>query len=149
MRIYLIRHSEPDYEPVTEAGYVGYGRDLAGLSEKGITIAKQAAQNSLFEKVELLLSSPYTRALQTALEISKKQNLEVKVELGLHEWRPDKTGRVLSSPQQVKEAFEYYEKYQGMLTPDAPFAYESSTEMRHRAKKFLTSIKINTAVLLV
>lgn len=36
MKIYLIRHGEPDYGPVTNAGYTGFGRDLSPLTKQGV-----------------------------------------------------------------------------------------------------------------
>lgn len=37
------------------------------------------------------VSSPYTRALQTAAIISQKTNIDITVEMDLHEWMPDLT----------------------------------------------------------
>ena len=66
MKVYLIRHSEPTYQQVTTAGLTGFGRELGGLTDRGIMLAQQCAQQPLFAQVQLILSSPYTRALQTA-----------------------------------------------------------------------------------
>ena len=92
MKVYLIRHSEPTYEQVTTAGLTGFGRELGSLTDRGIMLAQQCAQQPLFAQVQLILSSPYTRALQTALEIVRFNDIPLKVELGLHEWLPDDTG---------------------------------------------------------
>lgn len=110
MKIYLIRHTEPDYQQVTEANYKGFGRDLSRITEKGIHQAKKLAEQPLFDEVELLLVSPYTRTMQTALEIVKerKQPLTINVELLLHEWLPDKTGTKLESCDQVGPAYQDY-----------------------------------------
>jgi broad specificity phosphatase PhoE len=40
MKVYLIRHSEPTYQQATDAGLQGFGRELGGLTENGIVIAK-------------------------------------------------------------------------------------------------------------
>lgn len=94
MKIYLIRHGEPDYGQVTEAKYKGFGRDLSRLTSDGIQQAQAIANHAIFDESELLLVSPYTRTMQTALEITRFKEIPVCVELLLHEWLPDKTGRV-------------------------------------------------------
>lgn len=109
MKVYLVRHSEPDFKQVDQAGYVGYGRNLTRLTAKGIQIAQKAATNPIFDQVQMMLISPYTRTMETALEISKQHpTIPTQVELLLHEWRPDKTGRVLTGYPQVKAAYEDY-----------------------------------------
>ncbi|MCG0632629.1 nickel transporter [Lactiplantibacillus plantarum] len=58
MKVYLIRHSEPTYQQVTTAGLTGFGRELGGLTDRGIMLAQQCAQQPLFAQVQLILSSP-------------------------------------------------------------------------------------------
>ena len=36
MDLLLVRHGEPDYSDIDERGYIGHGRDLAKLTEKGV-----------------------------------------------------------------------------------------------------------------
>jgi Fructose-2,6-bisphosphatase len=93
MKIYLIRHSEPDFSQVDAAGYTGLARDLTRLTPKGIEIADKTAQSPIFNEVQMLLVSPYTRTMQTAQEILKYHQIPTQVELLLHEWRPDKSGK--------------------------------------------------------
>lgn len=51
MKVYLIRHSEPTYQQVTTAGLTGFGRELGGLTDRGIMLAQQCAQQPLFAQV--------------------------------------------------------------------------------------------------
>ncbi len=90
-KLVLIRHGEPDYSYVTERGFKGHGRDLGQLTAAGIEQAKIAAKDSRLDGAELIVASPYTRALQTAAIISKERNLDISIELSLHEWLPDLT----------------------------------------------------------
>ena len=85
----LIRHGKPDYKGVEEKGFKGHGCDLAFLSSKGIEQAKNAAENQLLNGADILISSPYTRCMQTASIISNKVNLPINGEINLHEWLPD------------------------------------------------------------
>jgi broad specificity phosphatase PhoE len=91
MEIVFIRHGEPDYLPCDERGFIGQGRDLAPLTEKGVRQAEKVSYNELLHGSELIVSSPYTRALQTAAIISKNIGLNINVEVDLHEFIPDKT----------------------------------------------------------
>lgn len=129
MLIYLIRHGEPDYSAVKKAGYQGFGRELGSLSLTGIKQAHQAAQNPLWASIELLLASPYPRALQTALELTRNHHFPVRVELGLHEWLPDKNG--LATDQTAAAAYQAYQQHGGQAA--AGFTYETVTELKSRA----------------
>lgn len=138
MKVYLIRHSQPDFTQVDQAGYVGYGRDLTRLTPKGIQIAKKAAQDPIFDQIQMLLISPYTRTMETALEIVKQHpELPTQVELLLHEWRPDLTGRRLNGYPQVKAAYEDYLHNTHKSTMD----YETSDHVIKRVKKVLDKYK--------
>ncbi|MDF2544972.1 MAG: putative proteinB, partial [Herbinix sp.] len=91
MKIIFIRHGEPDKSYVDVKGFIGQGRDLAPLTELGIEQAKEVSKNPLLEGGQIIISSPYTRALQSAAIISKNTGLDIKVEIDLHEFIPDKT----------------------------------------------------------
>lgn len=91
MKVIFIRHGEPNYLPCDERGFIGQGRDLAPLTDEGIQQAENVAKNSILSGSEIIVSSPYTRALQTAAIISRNTGLEIKVKVDLHEWRPDKS----------------------------------------------------------
>ena len=68
---YLIRHGEPIYDNMLEKGFWGFGRDFAPLSEKGIEQAEITAKDIRLKSAEIIVSSPYTRAMQTAQIISR------------------------------------------------------------------------------
>ncbi|ALO03106.1 phosphoglycerate mutase family protein [Lactiplantibacillus paraplantarum] len=130
MQVYLIRHSEPTYQQVTSAGLTGFGRELGGLTDRGIILAQQCAQQPLFAQVQLILSSPYTRALQTALEIVRFNDVPLKVELGLHEWLPDQTGTRTDTDEQAGQAYKLYRQHMGERTAASPLPYESAAEIK-------------------
>ena len=91
MEVIFIRHGEPDYTPCWDRGFIGHGKDLACLTEEGIAQAEEVSKSPLLFGSELIVSSPYTRALQTAAIISKNTQLNISVEIDLHEFLPDKT----------------------------------------------------------
>lgn len=91
MKIVLVRHGEPDYSKCVEKGYIGHGFNLAPLSEKGRLQAEQVAHSEYMKDAQLVVSSPYTRALQTAAAICSANRLPLLVDEELHEWIPDLT----------------------------------------------------------
>lgn len=94
MKIIFIRHGEPDKLQVDERGFIGQGRDMAPLTKLGIQQAEEVCANPLLKGCQIIVSSPYTRALQTAAIISKNMGLDIKVEVDIHEFIPDKTFQV-------------------------------------------------------
>ncbi len=122
MKVYLIRHSEPDFQQVNQSGYMGYGRDLTRLTHNGIEIAQKASKSPILNEIQLLLVSPYTRTMETAMELVRGRNIKTQVELNLFEWRPDKTGRELQTDEQVKQAYSDYKNGTtlGTMNPETP-----------------------------
>mgnify|MGYP001625292290 CR=1 FL=1 len=80
MEMVLIRHGEPDTAACDSRNFAGQGYELAPLTQKGVAQAKEAAHSPLLQGAQMILSSPYTRALQTAAEISRVTGLEIRVE---------------------------------------------------------------------
>lgn len=99
MEIVLIRHGEPNYSPCDKRNFIGHGRALAPLSELGLKQAEQVALDSILKQSEIIISSPYPRALQTAAVISREIGLKISVEMDLREWEPDKTYQFKSSQE--------------------------------------------------
>jgi broad specificity phosphatase PhoE len=145
MRIVFIRHGEPDYIPCDKRGFIGHGRDLATLSENGIEQAEQVSKDAILQNSEIILSSPYTRALQTAAIISRNINRRIIVETDLHEWLPDKTFQYKTSAQ----SFALYHDFQnnkGSCSEGKPQKWESIDEIINRViptlEKYLSYKKI-------
>lgn len=91
MLLYLIRHGKTDYSQISKNENCS-ATNLAPLSEEGI---KQAQTLQSFMKrlpSAKIISSPYTRALQTAYIASDRTDIEI--EYNLHEWLPDKSFRI-------------------------------------------------------
>lgn len=130
---YLIRHGEADYSELMEHHFWGVGRDFASLSEKGIIQAKKTAKDERLKTAELIISSPYTRALQTAQIISKNTGIEVRVELDLHEWLPDLSNKYNTS----QEAFcltEEFNNCKGVYPIETSKQWETLDDMRKRMR---------------
>lgn len=128
---YLVRHGEANYEYMLENGFWGFGRDFAPLSEKGKQEAEIAAKDTRLKSAELIVSSPYTRALQTAQIISRETGIRVEVDIDLHEWIPDESNQYETSEESFAFA-EEFTKLGGEYPPGEKRRWESLSHMRKR-----------------
>lgn len=130
---YLIRHGEPDYTSMLEKGFWGFGRDFAPLSAEGIRQAKFTAEDERLKTADIILSSPYTRALQTAAIIADKVRLNIHVEIDLHEWIPDKTNQYTTSEESFALCEEFV-RFKGVYPNGKQMKWESLDEMKIRMR---------------
>jgi Fructose-2,6-bisphosphatase len=130
---YLVRHGQPDYSPCDERGYIGHGRDLAPLSNEGMEQAERTAKDVRLMGADIIVSSPYTRALQTAAIISKNTGIDIKVEMDLHEWMPDITFQYkqFSECLQLTEDFN---KHRGVYPEGETPRWECLQQLRERVR---------------
>lgn len=131
---YLIRHGEPNYDAVSKIGFYGFGRSFAPLSEKGILQAEATAEDQRLLEADILISSPYTRALQTAAIISRKINKPIIIEPELHEWIADKTNS-LSSASEAVELSKEFNAYKGIYPDNREMKWETLKSLRDRMKR--------------
>lgn len=136
MYIVLVRHGEPNYQNVTERRFIGHGRDLAELTCDGIKQAETASKDDRLNGAELIVSSPYTRALQTAAIISKNTGLDIKIETDLHEWLPDITFQFDSDDYAIEAAHECH-KFQGVHKKECKYHWEDLSTVSKRAYQCL------------
>lgn len=88
---YLIRHGEANYGLADDRNLVGSTREFVPLTERGVSQIERLGQQLHDHQAELILSSPLTRAMQSAAILSRELDLPVKVEFDLREWVPDFT----------------------------------------------------------
>lgn len=128
---YLVRHGEPTYKPVDERKFIGHGRDLAPLTENGIEGVKKTAKDSRLKNCEIIVSSPYTRALQTAAILSKELGIDLEVDVDLHEWVPD----IINF--QHKTSQDCFDLYNGIPPKDELKVWETAESMKKRIDSVL------------
>ena len=131
---YLVRLGEPDYEAVSKIGFYGFGRSFAPLSERGLRQAEETAKDTRLLEANLIICSPYTRALQTAAIISRKINKEIVVEPELHEWIVDKTNSI-TSLEQVAMLGKEFQACKGVYPEGRDMKWESLSSLRTRIKR--------------
>ena len=136
MKIVFIRHGEPDKAEVDKRGFIGQGRDLAPLTELGIKQAEEVSVNPLLKDCQIIVASPYTRALQTAAIISKNTGLDIKVEVDIHEFIPDKTFQ-LKGEDESKLLHKEFMKCLGEYPKGEVRQWETITDIISRSKPVL------------
>ncbi|MEL6408065.1 MAG: histidine phosphatase family protein [Chloroflexota bacterium] len=85
--LYLVRHGER-LDAVDKKWYEAENGNKhdSPLSEKGHEQAQKLAQRLIQEPIDLIFSSPYHRALQTAHPVAEALDLPLYVEPGIGEW---------------------------------------------------------------
>jgi broad specificity phosphatase PhoE len=131
---YLVRHGEADYSQLMENGFFGFGRDFASLSKNGIEQVEKIEKDQRLKSAQIIVSSPYTRALQTAAIISRETSLKICVEADLHEWIPDKTNQYKTSEEAFALAKEFYDN-SGVYPNGQQLRWETLDEVRKRMQR--------------
>ena len=138
MKIYLMRHGEPTYRDTAELGLPGMGAELGQLKPEGIQQAEEAAKDSRIQDVDLIVASPYPRALQTAAIVSRRIDVPIEVAVGIFEWLP-RIDYSAPSHTEIKEAWDEYKANAGVHTPTDKYPlWETHEQMRKRALKAIT-----------
>lgn len=140
----LIRHATPDYSIIDERKYRGFGNDLAPLTKEGEKEAYLLSKSEELKYADLILSSPHARTLQTASILAKELNLNLKVEIDLMEWIPDKT-YMYDDYSRVVEWRKHYDENNGKNTyPEDNFEEKSEivTRVNNVLKNYTNYSKI-------
>ncbi|MGE5654148.1 MAG: histidine phosphatase family protein [Bacillota bacterium] len=87
--IYFVRHGETHYDLAEQRRLKGGMRDLVPLTDKGREQALSAAERLRGMPITRIVTSPMTRAMETAHIIAVALGLPMAVEFDLHEWLPD------------------------------------------------------------
>jgi broad specificity phosphatase PhoE len=109
---YLIRHGEADYSNNGNKIYRGVGVNFAPLTMEGIDQIKTTAADARLKDADIIISSPYTRALQSAAILSKELQIDLIVEPGLFEWSSDVNFTDLP-PEESKSRIDEFNEYNG------------------------------------
>ncbi|SFB04477.1 Broad specificity phosphatase PhoE [Cohnella sp. OV330] len=135
-QFYLIRHGEPHWEINEQYKLKGHGRDLVPLTPKGIEQVYAAAKDDRLQTANAIVSSPYTRALQTAAILSKELGLDVVVEFDLREWQPDLTFE-FDSLERLKELGDDFDRHDGVYPSGETKLWESKELLKNRIEKVI------------
>ena len=137
MEFVLIRHGDPDYSACVRGGINGQGFGLVPLSEKGLQQARQVAAHPALAGAQLVLSSPYTRALQTAAEIVRATGLPLAVEPDLHELMADRSGAP-HTREEMKQLHQEFLACRGCWPEGGERPWETVEQLTNRVTSVLS-----------
>jgi len=146
MEIILIRHGEPRYDEVQARGYVGMGWELGKLTERGKQQAEDVSSDERLIGATLILTSPYTRSLETAAIISRNTRIPLEVENDLHEWMPDVSFKFDYDGQ---KSYENYIQSKGVRNDDTSFRWETYENLQNRVRDAILKHKNHDKVIVV
>ncbi|WP_186438506.1 histidine phosphatase family protein [Cohnella terricola] len=145
---YLIRHGEPDWGLKDKRNLQGALRDFVPLTENGINQAEQVVEKNLFlSQCDLIVSSPFTRSLQTAAIINRNLGLPLRVEFDLHEWTPDNWQA--TSVEEITELWIDYMKHNGSYPEGESKLWETKESLLERTRKVLHKYLDKSKVIVV
>ena len=133
---YLIRHGQTDYSEKNTKIYQGFGVNLAPLSVPGIDEVKAIAKDIRLQNADIILSSPYTRALQTAAILSRELDADIIVETDLHEWLANKD-YIYENDARAFQNYKEYVTYSGIYPVSSEKDWEDSASLSERAATVL------------
>ena len=125
----FVRHGKADYSERDRKIYQGFGVNLAPLSEMGIRQIQNISKDDRLQGADLILSSPYTRALQTAAILSKELNAPIAVETDLHEWLANKA-YIYEDNETAEKAYLEYESFHGRYPDDEEKGWAETIKQR-------------------
>lgn len=146
-QILFMRHGQPDYSEIDKRKYIGFGNDLASLTDEGVKEIENIANDIRLKDIDLILCSPYTRTMHTAAVISKKLNIDFKVELDLMEWIPDKT-YMYDDYQKVVAWRQEYDENNGKHSNQSQ-NWEEKSEIQERIKRVLNNYTNYSKILVI
>ncbi len=138
--IYFIRHGKTDYSERNTKIYQGFGVNLAKLSELGISQVKETAKDERLKEADIILCSPYTRALQTASILSKELGIDIVIETDLHEWLANKN-YIYETDEVAEKAYLEYEKADGQYPYDEEKIWEDAAAIKERVLNVLNKYR--------
>ncbi|EJG2021542.1 histidine phosphatase family protein [Vibrio vulnificus] len=148
MEIVFVRHGVPDYSLSDERKMTQLEKDYASLNRDYIHELHAVAQEIQLEKAEVIISSPYTRALQTAEIINRELGLELFVEHDLREWRADLDGGYVDLSERDRRWHEYRTSLKHNVEANHVL-YESWGELKNRAENVLSRYTHYSKVIVV
>lgn len=146
--VHLMRHAETDWRQVNARRWRGLLNDFAPLTEAGRQQACAAADALSSRGIDLIVTSPMTRALETASTVSAALKVPMRVALDLREWLPDETWS-WTTAQEVVEAYQDMVRHEGVRPEGHPFRWEPLQSVRTRAEAVLAELPSQLTVLAV
>ena len=147
-KFFFIRHGEPDYTEANTRIYQNWGLNMLTLSDKGIKQIKNTAEDPRLRNAQLIVTSPFGRALHTAAILSRKLNTDIAVETDLHEWMVDAEYRYLSDSE-AAESFKEFCEHEGIRNDECRYNWETAERIVTRITSVLNKYRNYDEVIIV
>lgn len=128
---YFVRHGKTDYSRRNEKIYQGFGVQLSPLSDEGIGQIEKTAQDERLRGADLILTSPYTRAVHTAAILSRVTGAKIIVETDLHEWLGNKA-YLYDDDETAECSYREYAESDGVYPEGEERRWEDAAAIRAR-----------------
>lgn len=132
MKIVFIRHGEPDYDKLKKMDLSMISKNIAPLTDLGIESAKRVSYEEIIKDADIILSSPYTRALQTSYIINERLNKKIVVEPDLREWECEIDYNPFDKKLEKRIEKEFH-LFNGEHTSNCKYNWESLSNLGNRA----------------
>ncbi len=146
---YFIRHGQMDTSMAGKKFYKGFAYNMMPLSEKGARQIHEAAKDGRLQDAELIITSPYGRAMHSAAILSKDLHIEMKVETDLHEWLADGVSYEFLPDKLAADSYKSLTEHHGRHPKGAQCRWESVGQMKKRVMAVLDRYKGYRAVIAV
>lgn len=152
--IFLVRHGHKRILDDPAWGETAQRPYDTPLSQKGIEQAEETAQLLANEKIDVIFSSPFYRAFETASIIANRINKKVNIEWGFSEWlNPSwfKAFPELMTIEEASEVFPMVNKDYITLTEAQYPEFDENVHVYDRVKSTLMKIqeRYNGSILVV
>lgn len=143
----LVRHGWTDWAALPPEDSPDFAPDFAQLCPAGREYMSTVAERLETYQPQRLVSSPLTRALQSAGIVAQQLSLPFTVDEGLREWQPDLTSS-RTGHNTFKRAFDELIEQGGEWSHDCPTSWEPLSQVRRRARRALGHITETRTVVL-
>ena len=133
---YFVKHGKSDYSKRNTKIYQGFGVNLSPMSEIGVHQIKEVAKDKRLKGADIILSSPYTRALQTASILSKELGADIIIETDLHEWLANKN-YIYDEDETAENSYKEYVENHGIYPQGEEKIWEDAATIKNRVLKVL------------
>jgi broad specificity phosphatase PhoE len=133
MRLYFVRHGQPDYGSLGSPRLGPLPPDHAPLAPAGRLQIETIARDFRLQEVDAVLASSYARALESAALLARAVGRPFYVEVDLHEWRPHEDPAMQTDPRLLARAAERLRF--GQDPGEGP--WETLDEVRERTARVL------------
>lgn len=146
---YFIRHGQMDISMAGKKFYKDFAYNMMTLSEEGIRQIHETAKDRRLQNADLIITSPFGRALHSAAILSKDLNIEMRVETDLHEWLADSISYEFLPDEMAKESYKSLTENHGRHPEGAQCFWESADQMKERVMNVLSRYRNYNKVIVV